>query len=355
MPSAHALLFPPFRLDSTEERLWRDSQAISLRRKTFAMLRYLVEHAGQLVTKDELLAAVWPGTVVTEGLLSGCINELRKALDDDPKSPHFIETVHGRGYRWIAPLTTAPPIQSPRSKVQSPQLTTENWQLASPLVGRETELTQLHEWLEKVLRGERQVVFVTGEPGIGKTTTVDAFLAQVVTSGHVQSLEAPPSSLLLVGRGQCIEHYGAGEAYLPVLEALGRLCRAQAGQDLITLLKQHAPTWLVQMPTLLADTELEAVQRRVQGATQERMLREMADALEVLTGVGTTHASSLLILVLEDLHWSDVSTLDLLAFLARRREPARLLVIGTYRPVEMVSPEHPLRAVTQELQPASPL
>ena len=86
-----------------------------------------------------------------------------------------------------------------------------------------------------------------------------------------------------IGRGQCVEHYGAGEAYLPVLEALGQLCRQPGGEQVVALLSRYAPTWLVQMPALMSDTELEAVQRKVQGATRERMLREMAEALEALT------------------------------------------------------------------------
>ena len=97
------------------------------------------------------------------------------------------------------------------------------------------------------------------------------------------------------------------------------MCRGTAGEQIITILRQYAPTWLVQMPALLDDAELEAVQRRVQGATRERMLRELAEAVEALTSSGATHALPLLILVLEDLHWSDYSTLDLLPYLARRR------------------------------------
>ncbi|NOT57802.1 MAG: AAA family ATPase, partial [Deltaproteobacteria bacterium] len=145
-------------------------------------------------------------------------------------------------------------------------------------------------------------------------------------------------------RGQCIEHYGAGEAYLPVLEALGRLCRSADGERLIPLLNQHAPTWLVQMPTFLSPPDYEALQRRTQGVTRERMLRELAEALEVIT------AERPLVLVLEDLHWSDPSTLDLLSLVARRTEPARLLLIGTYRPVDVITHEHPLRSVKAELQ-----
>jgi predicted ATPase len=131
---------------------------------------------------------------------------------------------------------------------------------------------------------------------------------------------------------------------MPILEALGRLCREPGGERLIALLTQHAPMWLVQMPTLLNAAELERLQRQTQGATRERMLRELGEAVEVLT------AERPLVLWLEDLHWSDASTLELLALLARQREPARLLVIGTYRPADVIVQGHPLRTVKQELQ-----
>lgn len=147
-----------------------------------------------------------------------------------------------------------------------------------------------------------------------------------------------------LGQGQCIEHYGAGEAYLPLLEALGRLGRGAGGPRFIELLSHHAPTWLAQMPALLTAAELETLQRKTQGATRERMLRELAEAVEQLA------AERPVVLWVEDLHWSDTSTLDWLAFVARRRESARLLIIGTYRPVDVLVHGHPLRAVKQELQ-----
>src|SRR5262249_39296171 len=163
------------------------------------------------------------------------------------------------------------------------------------------------------------------EPGIGKTTLVDAFLLGIGQwgtgngeQGNQKAKVTDPRSLTPVpwfGRGQCIEQYGAGEPYMPILEALSRLCREPGGDRLIALLHQHAPTCLVQMPTLLAASELEALQRQVQGATRERMLREMAEAVDAIT------IERPLVLWLEDLHWSDPSTLELLALLARRREP----------------------------------
>jgi DNA-binding winged helix-turn-helix (wHTH) protein/predicted ATPase len=327
------LHFEPYRLDVENERLWRGTQAVRLTGKAFAVLRHLVHRPSRLVSKNELFRAVWPDTVVSETTLTSCIKELRKALQDDAKTPRYIETVHRRGYRFIGKVVSDQrSVLSPQPDPPHPQLVTGHWQLRTPLVGRDAELVQLSQWFEKALRGERQIGFITGEPGIGKTTIVEAFLAQVSTSEPFR-----------VGRGQCIEHYGAGEAYLPVLEALGRLCRGSAGDEVTKLLRSYAPTWLVQMPALLNEAERESFQRQVGGGTRERMLREMAEALEALT------AEQVLVLWLEDLHWSDYSTLELLAVLARRSERARLLVLGTYRPVEGLAHDHPLRSVAQEL------
>src|SRR5262245_41708260 len=333
MKTEPAILFSSFRLDPDNARLWHGSQVIRLRPKSFAVLRYLLERPGQLVTKEELLNALWPNTYVSDALVKDSILEIRKALGDDPRAQQFVETVHRRGYRWLASLRSTSPVPSTEFQVQSSSPAPSPQHLVATLVGREAELGRLHQWLGKALGGERQTVFVTGEPGIGKTTIVEAFLRQIVTEEKVW-----------VGRGQCIEHYGAGEAYMPVLEALGRLCRAPEGEQLIDVLNRYAPTWLVQLPALLKADDFERLQRKVQGATRERMLREMAEAVEILT------AERPLILCLEDLHWSDVSTLELLSVLARRRETARLLVLGTYRPVEMLGNGHPLRAVKQELQ-----
>jgi predicted ATPase len=191
----------------------------------------------------------------------------------------------------------------------------------------------MQAWLNRALAGERRTIFVTGEPGIGKTTIVNAFLE-----------EAARIPGLRVSRGQCLEHYGAGEAYLPVLDGFSRLCRSKDGAGVLELLRHQAPTWLAQMPSLLPQAERSDLQSQIAGATRERMLREMAECIETLT------SEFPLLLVLEDLHWSDYSTLDLLSYLARRRDPARLLIIGTYRPVDVIIGDHPLKGVKRELQ-----
>src|SRR5215510_11239580 len=105
MGSPPALIFPPFRLDPANEQLWCDTQVLELRPKTFAVLRHLAERPGRLVTKDELLDAVWGQTAVSDSVLKSCIAELRKVLSDSAQTPRYIATVHRRGYRFIAPAT----------------------------------------------------------------------------------------------------------------------------------------------------------------------------------------------------------------------------------------------------------
>lgn len=203
----------------------------------------------------------------------------------------------------------------------------------SPFVRRATELSFLHQRLEAALQGRRQVVLLVGEPGIGKTSLVDAFLGQLRNSSN-----------LLTATGHCVEQYGPGEAYLPLLEAITCLCRGPNGKQCLALLRQYAPSWLAQLPSLLDPQDFSRLQQQVQGTSRERMLREMAEVTEELSQPNG------LVLVLEDLHWSDVSTVDWLAYMAQRREPAKVLIIGAYRPMDALASGRPLSGTVQELQ-----
>jgi len=324
------IFFPPFRFDGDAQRLWRGNAPVQLRPKTFAVLRYLLEHPGHLVTKDELLENVWPDTVVSQELPRISIGELRRALGDDRWAPKFIETVHGRGFRWIGGGRQATVESSESEEISVPNAGTR-----TDIVGRETELEELHRWFEHVRAGERQIVFVTGEAGIGKTALVHAFVDAVGAHGR-----AP----LQIAFGQCLAVRGMGEAYMPVLEALGELGRGLATTELVDVLRQYAPTWLLQLSSLLSAAELDALHRQLAGIPTTRVVSGLVDALDALA------QKRPLLLVLEDLHWSDHATIGLLAALAQRRRPARLMVIGTYSPADAIAHGHPLAALKPELQ-----
>jgi len=332
------LSFRPFHLDPADARLWRGKRPLRLRPKSFAVLHYLVIHAGRLVTKQELLNAVWGGVHVGDAVIKTAIKEIRQVLGDSVEAPRFVATVHRRGYRFIAPVDGGGPSApvGPWSAARpsgSPFLPSEPL-AAHPLAGRDAELARLHESLAQALAGERRVALVTGEPGIGKSTLLDAFLTPLAARSD-----------LWLARGQCPRQEGPGEPYMSVLEAFGALCRTAGAGPVQAALNRYAPMWLALLPTLLSEAELDGLQQRVAGMASVRMLRQMAEAVEALT---TGHRA--LVLVLDDLHWSDHATLELIDMLARRQPAARLLIIGAYRPAEVIAADHPLLALKQDLQ-----
>ena len=307
--------FAPYLLDLDAGLLRSGETAISLRPKTWAVLCYLAQRPGVLVTKEEILDAVWAGTAVTEATLTKSIGEIRDALHDEVRHPRFVETVHRRGFRFVSAsegVGRAVP-HSPGSAPPPPV----------HIVGREKELTRLHQLLETAAGGTRQTVFITGEAGIGKTTLVEAFLAAVASrSGAGETI---------VAAGRCMRRSSGEEPLMPVLEAVGRLARGPHAARVVQLLREHAPAWLIQLPWLVERGELHDLRAGLSGTTPERMLRVFAQLVEELTNEVT------LVLVLEDLHWADGSTVDLVSILAQRPERARLLLLGSYRAAEAIA------------------
>jgi DNA-binding winged helix-turn-helix (wHTH) protein len=226
MREPQRLAFGPFGLDLHDERLWCGHEVLRLPPKAFAVLACLVTQAGRLVTKDALLAAVWPETIRSEDVLTAAIRQLRRVLDDQVRTPRFIETVHGRGYRFMASVSTLVASEDAGRREAPRPASSPLWRRPPHFVGRDPALAQLTQWWTTARQGTRQVGMIVGEPGIGKTALVETFLAQITATEDVW-----------VGHGQCLDHYGAGEAYLPVLEALGRLGRGPEGTPLVTVLR----------------------------------------------------------------------------------------------------------------------
>ncbi|TFZ05966.1 transcriptional regulator [Ramlibacter henchirensis] len=332
MEAARPLLakFEAFVLDEANARLSRAGVPLELTPRAFDVLCALARREGRLVPKDALLDEVWGHQHVSESVLKTTISQLRAALADDPKSPRYIETAPRRGYRFIAPLSpTAVEVRAPAEPAPAPLAAQAPPDPEMLLIARDQELAELARLLASAAQGRCRVAFVAGEPGIGKSSLLAAFLAAQPVDHAV---------------GQCIEHYGPGEPYLPVLEALNALCRGARGGELQALLRQVAPTWLVQLPWYLTDADRQQLQREVAGATQQRMLRELGELLDRYA------ARTPLVLVLEDLHWADDATVQLIAYVARRRAPARLFLLGSFRPAELVASDHPLKGLRQELR-----
>lgn len=314
--------FRAFRLDTVNHCLWHGEERVSLTPKEFDVLRYLVERADRLVTQDEMLDALWPQTYVNPEVIKKYILGIRKALGDPRDKPEFIETFPRRGYRFVAPV----------SEVLGGTPAGEGLIVDRKMVGREPAMARLEECLGQALNSDRQLIFVTGEAGIGKTTLVDVFHQRIANRPNVRII-----------RGQCVEGFGGKEAYYPVLEAIGQWVREASGGQVLQTLAREAPTWLIQFPSLIKTGQRDALQKEILGATRERMVREICEALESLT------AREAVVLVLEDLHWVDPSTLDFISAVARRRGPAKLLVLGTYRPADLILSGSPLKTLKQDL------
>ena len=327
------------RIDLVAECFWRDGQRSTVRPKAFLVLRRLMDRPEQVVTKGELLDAVWPDTFVTETILNVAIRELRQALGDDTRNPTFIATVHGRGFRWIGP-----PASSSANGLDDD---------SGGFVGRAQTLAELQRCYAAAAAGRRQVVFLTGEPGIGKTAIVDHFVSSLVpqrtagadkvgTARALAGVGRRDRTDVLLACGQCTDRYGVGDTFRPLLDAAESLLRGDNGGAL-PLFRKHAPTWLLQMPDLLSAAEIKVLHDSVKDSTVERMQREIERALEALSVDHTV------VLVLEDLHWGDKATIGLIGALAARRGPARLLILGTYRPFDAIANQHPVVALKHEL------
>ena len=314
--------FLTFRLDCVNHCLWRGEERLSLAPKAFDVLRYLVEHADRLVTQEEILEALWPGTYVNPEVVKKYVLGIRKVLGDQSAKPAFVATFPRRGYQFIAPVYEegSSPVASFSKKG------------ARTIVGREGAINRLEDALKNALQGRRQILFITGEAGIGKTTLVDVFLQKTGLYRQVR-----------IARGQCVEGFGGKEAYYPVLEALAQLLNETDQDPVFQAFSKRAPTWLVQFPSMIDGVQQEALEKQIIGATRERMVREICEALEFIS------ARTPLVLCLEDLHWVDSSTLDFLSALARRRGPAKLLLLGTYRPADIIISQSPLKGLKQDL------
>ena len=344
--------FGCFGLDTANMCLVREGTPVELAPKPFAVLRYLVEHAGRLVTHDELLDAVWPETYVQPQVLRTYTLELRKTLGDDAAQPRFIQTIPKRGYRFVAQVTERGEVSS-----SAAQPTAAVDAEASTIVGRDGELELLQAQVRFLAGGQRRVMFICGEVGIGKTALVDAFCRQM------ESL-----SMANVARGQCVQGLGGKEQYYPVTEVLSQLCTSPDGESACRILARLAPAWLRSTGSVSAGSlparpqpsdpqsfksgsfglasALPAAGREQSAEASpiaaEKTVGDLCAALESLA------AEKPLILVFEDLHWADDSTLHLISALARRRGQTKLMVLATFCPRHGTSLD-PVNALNQDL------
>src|SRR5215468_4068762 len=314
MPTWHHR-FGPFTLDLAASRLLRDGRVLAVTARDLSVLRHLALRAGQVVSTDEILESVWADAIVVRGVVKAVLHRLRTALEDSHPEATYIATVGRLGYRFVAKVSSLPSLDS-HGASGSPQ------GAASLSAEREAELARLRDFFARASEGKRQIVFVRGDGTPDTMMLVQALLAR-----------AESESSAWCAYGRCILPLGPSEPYRPLLEGLRSLARGPLGAELVAILRRHAPLWLTKLPALVAPAAREALARESLGATPARMTREFQDAVEALASIRP------LVFALEDLHWADRATLDVLSAIAVGRRDSRLLVLGTYGPDELDS--HP--------------
>ena len=328
--NTQVIRFGGFTANLHSGEVFNDGAKIRLQEQPFKILSMLLERPGELVTREELRARLWPDDTFVDfdHSINVAIAKIREALGDFSERPRFVETVGRRGYRFLAT------IEGTTSLLPALQGSSAGLQPKRHSVGRERERVALALAFESAATGSGLLVCVAGEPGIGKTTLVQDFLSDLQASRKAFSLAV----------GRCSQRLAGEEAYLPFLEALESLVQS-GGNGAAHKLRTLAPSWYAQVfPLSKSDPSDARLQEYVGSTTQERMKRELAAFICEIT------RQVPLVLFFDDVHWTDPSTVDLLTYLGTKFDSTRILVIVTYRPAELILLKHPFLEVKRELQ-----
>jgi DNA-binding winged helix-turn-helix (wHTH) protein len=323
--TSDAYVFDRYRLSADGTLLVRDGTVVALAPKVLQILLLLVQHAGEVVRKEHLLQTVWPDSFVEDTGLTRNISLLRRALGDDGQ--HFVITIARIGYRFAVPVERVDRLAAPGRHLprRAPEHVARRAGTAG--VGRDAELNRLHDLFEHTCDGHGGILTASSASlASAETTLVETFLNSL-------------GDLCDVGRGRCSEGWQGGP-HLPVLEALDEITAADPA--LADVLRLAAPRgFCMSLVHCAVSPTVGAPEVPVRVA--ERLMRELTTFLEEAS------RRRPIVIVIEDLHWADVATIDLLAHLAPRLARTRLLVLITYRQREMLVLQHPFARLRGEL------
>jgi DNA-binding winged helix-turn-helix (wHTH) protein len=325
--------FSGFELDVKAGELRGRGRTVRLQDKPLELLIFLLGRPiSELVTREEIQEHIWGSSrfLSFEDSLNQAVRKLREALRDTRAKPRFLETIPRRGYRFLVsidedlPPPSAPQAGTGRRSATMPQGIT---------VGRRCEVSRLNTVLQGTIEDGARVFCISGEAGIGKTTLVDTFLDQLM-----------PGLDCYVARGRCSERLSGAEAYLPILEGLESLTRGPQAEIVRKILVDVAPGWYLQIADSRSASLPSAVHADAGSVSQERKKREFVSLLEGLT------RERPLIFFIDDVHWADVSTIDLLSYAILHSRSLPVLVLATYRPSDLLLANHPFGDAKLELQ-----
>jgi DNA-binding winged helix-turn-helix (wHTH) protein/tetratricopeptide (TPR) repeat protein len=302
-------------LDADSLEAWHAGRRIRIRGKPFGLLDRLARDVGRVVSKDRLMAELWPAQMVSQWALTSAVRDVRRALSELGVAETIrIEAVRGRGYRLSMPAAAT----AENAAQRSPSATARH---PGTLVGRETELGRLDAAVEDALAGRSRTILVTGPAGIGKSRLA----AQLETLASARGVD--------VFWGRCQE--GDGPPLWPWAEIVRALVKSRDPDDIRPILRAVAPELIDVLPSLRALFADVVATRRMD--PELARLGLLDGFIELLDHMATRRPC---VLVVDDVQWADSSSLMLLRSLALRRVDSGLLTIALCRDEE-VEPPHP--------------
>lgn len=323
--------FGAFEVDFQLFELRQGTELVRIDRKVFDLLRYLIEHRDRVVDKHELLQHVWGGEVVVEAVVTTAIARLRKVLNQRGGEGGPIQTVHGRGYRFNAPVAKhVTPSGKPPDKAAYVD-TDLHPGVRDPFVGRDPIMQRLSGALEKSLAGQLRVRVLVGESGAGKTRLCHELANRAREAGAK------------VWIGRCYEA-DRSELLWPWVQLL-----RQAVDESATAALRALP------PPLLGEIAL-LVPELVPDAPASEPLTAAAARLPLFDAIArflrAASQAQPLLLVLDDLHWADTASLSLLSYLLEELGSASILILATFRDAEL-PPGHQHLALLDRMERSS--
>ncbi|MFK7897166.1 MAG: AAA family ATPase [Myxococcota bacterium] len=309
--------------------LRRAGRVVKLEPKVFHVFCFLVANRERVVSKAEILDHVWPGEAISESVLPRSVAVIRRAVGDTRAEQRVVETIHGHGYRFVAsveePVGEAKPVEAAKRSSDEGE--------RNDFVGRKRSLGRLAYAFDETLAGRGRIALLVGQPGIGKTRTLEEQLARVGGRAAIHV-------------GGCFEGNGA-PVYWPFVQVLRSLIRGMDDEQMAGVIRGTdadliplVPELRDRMPLVGASEPLEGEQARF------RLFDSVASFLR--------RAAELqpLVVVLEDLHWADRDSLHLVGFLAGALRDSSVCLFGTCRDLDS-DPDHPLAALMRDLRRSS--
>lgn len=323
MPPKRLFVFDRYRLDEQERQLLLGTQVVPLPPKVFDLLAVLVQNAGRLLPKQDLLDRVWSGVAVEEGSLTRGISSLRQVLGSTADGQDYIQTVSRRGYRFISQVreTSDDELEGTRLAIPPPSMLAT---ASVDFVGREADLVQIQDVWQRAKDGRHQLLLVAGEPGIGKTRLSLQFARSraaegtTVLMGYCDEENLVPYQAFV----ECLSWYFR---HCPEVELRGQLAAMGGGGELA----RFVPELRNRIPDLPTPLPMDPEGQRY------RLFEAVAGMLAVASRARP------MLLLFDDLHWADRPTLLLLRHVMRSARMAPFAIVATYRESEL-DRTHPL-------------